>query len=71
MNEPASNDRLTALEIRNAEHERTIAELSDQIAQQWKTIDRLQKKLDMLTERFLALEEQAAPDIPVTKPPHW
>lgn len=71
MSEPASNDRLTALEIRNAEHERTIAELSDQIAQQWKTIDRLQKKLDTLTERFLALEEQAAPDIPVTKPPHW
>lgn len=71
MNEPASNDRLTALEIRNAEHERTIAELSDQIAGQWKTIDRLEKKLGTLTERFLALEEQAAPDIPVTKPPHW
>ena len=24
-----------------------------------------------LTNRFLALEEQAAPDVPVTKPPHW
>jgi SlyX protein len=34
-------------------------------------IDRLQKKLDALTERFLELEEQASPDIPVTKPPHW
>jgi SlyX protein len=34
-------------------------------------MDRMQRKLDALTERFLALEEQAAPDVPVTKPPHW
>ncbi|RIK83249.1 MAG: hypothetical protein DCC69_14615 [Hyphomicrobiales bacterium] len=64
-------DRLVALEIRYAEQERTLAELSDQLAQQWKTIERLQKKLDALTERFLALEEQATPEAPVTKPPHW
>ena len=70
MSAPAE-DRLTALEIRHAEQERVIAELSDQLAEQWKTLDRLQKKLDALTERFLALEESAAPEIPVTKPPHW
>jgi SlyX protein len=64
-------DRLTTLEIRAAEQERTIEELSGQIAQQWKTIERMQKKLDALAERFLALEEQTAPDVPVTKPPHW
>jgi SlyX protein len=64
-------DRLTTLEIRAAEQERTIEDLSGQLAEQWKTIDRMQKKLDALTERFLALEEQAAPDVPVTKPPHW
>jgi len=64
-------DRLTDLEIRSAEQERTIAELSDQLAEQWKVIERLQKKLDALTERFLALEEQALPDVPVTRPPHW
>ena len=66
-----SDDRLTALEIRAAEQDRTIEELSAEIAGQWKTIERLQKKLDALAERFLALEEQTAPDIPVTKPPHW
>jgi SlyX protein len=66
-----SSDRLTTLEIRAAEQERTIEELSGQLAEQWKTIDRMQKKLAALTERFLALEEQAAPDVPVTKPPHW
>jgi SlyX protein len=64
-------DRLTILEIRIAEQERTIDELSEQIAEQWKVIERMQHKLDTLTERFLALEEQSAPDIPITKPPHW
>ena len=65
------DERLVALEIRHAEQERTIADLSDQLARQWKTIERMQRKLDALTERFLALEERAAPEIPVTKPPHW
>ena len=67
----SADERLIALEIRAAEQEHTIGELSGQIAEQWKTIDRMQRKLDALTERFLALEEQAAPDVPVTKPPHW
>lgn len=64
-------DRQTALEIRAAEQERTIEELSGQIAEQWKVIERMQRKLDALSDRFLALEEQAAPEVPVTKPPHW
>ena len=64
-------DRLTALEIRYTEQEHMIAELSGQVAEQWKTIERLQRKLDALTERFLTLEDQAAPDVPVTKPPHY
>lgn len=64
-------DRLTTLEIRNAEQEHLIEELSGQIAQQWTVIDRMQKKLDALTERFLALEESSTPETPVTKPPHW
>lgn len=64
-------DRLTTLEIRHTEQEKTIEELSAQIAEQWKTIERLQKKLDTLAERFLALEEQSAPETPITRPPHW
>jgi SlyX protein len=66
-----SADRLTTLEIRAAEQERTIEELSGQIAEQWKVIERQQKKLDALADRFLALEEQAAPAHEATKPPHW
>ena len=64
-------DRLTTLEIRATEQEKTIDELSGQIAEQWKVIERMQRKLDALAERFLALEEQSSPDVPVTKPPHW
>ena len=64
-------DRMTTLEIRAAEQEKTVEELSGQIAEQWKVIERMQRKLDALTDRFLALEEQAGDDVPVTKPPHW
>jgi len=64
-------DRLTTLEIRATEQEKTIEELSGQIAEQWKVIERMQRKLDALTERFMALEEQSSPDVPITKPPHW
>lgn len=66
-----SDDRLTTLEIRSAEQEKTIEELSGQIAEQWKVIERMQKKLDALTDRFLVLEEQALTDTPITKPPHY
>lgn len=63
--------RLVQLEVLTTHQERAIAELSEQLAEQWKTIEKLQRKLDALTNRFLALEEQSAPDVPVTKPPHW
>ena len=66
-----TDERLTTLEMRTAEQERTIEELSGQIAEQWKVVDRLQKKLDSLVERFLSLEDETRPDTPVNKPPHW
>ncbi|MBX8802752.1 SlyX family protein [Pseudochrobactrum asaccharolyticum] len=65
------SERLTELEIRHAEQEKTIEELSGEIAEQWKLITALNKKLSALTDRFLELEEQTAPEITVTKPPHW
>jgi SlyX protein len=68
---PADEDRLIRLETIVAEQEKTIGELSAEIAEQWKTIERMRKKLAALAERFLELEEQARPEIPVTKPPHW
>lgn len=67
----SDESRLIGLEARAVEQEHVIEELSGQIAEQWKVIERLQKKLDALTERFLSLEEQAAPGHEITKPPHW
>jgi SlyX protein len=64
-------DRLTTLEIRSAEQEQTIEELSGQIAEQWGVIERMRKQLDMLNERFQAIEDNAGSDTPITKPPHW
>ncbi|MRG54411.1 hypothetical protein GF108_02280 [Phyllobacterium sp. SYP-B3895] len=64
-------DRLTRLEIIVTEQEKTIEELSGQIAEQWKTIEAMRRQLEALTDRFLVLEEHATPDIPITKPPHY
>ncbi len=69
MSMPA--DRLTTLEIRAAEQEKTIEELSGQIAEQWQVIEKMERKLSALTDRFLTLEEQTSPGHEVTKPPHW
>lgn len=66
-----ADDPLAILEMRAAEQERTIEELSGQIAEQWKVIEHMQRKLDVLTTRFLALEEHATPAPEATKPPHW
>lgn len=67
----AHKEKIITLEIKVTEQEKLLDELSQVISDQWKTIDKMSKKLDALTKRFLELEEQATPDIPVTKPPHW
>ena len=64
-------DRVARLEMIVAEQERTIEELSGQIAEQWSVVETLRRKLDLLTVRFIAVEEQSGSDVPVTKPPHW
>ena len=66
-----TDERITRLEMLVAEQERTIAELSEQLNVQWSVNEKMRKKLDALTERFLALEEQTLPEAPVTKPPHY
>ena len=66
-----TEERLVELEIRVALQEKTIEELASVVTEHWKTIEQLTKKLNALTDRFLVLEEQAAPEVPVTRPPHW
>ena len=66
-----ASDRLTTLEIRSAEQDKVIEDLSGQIAEQWGVIEKMRKRLDILNERFSALEEHGGADTPITKPPHW
>jgi SlyX protein len=50
--DPQPHDRLTALEELAAHQAHTIEELSFQLAEQWKVVDRLEYKLERLAERF-------------------
>lgn len=54
-----------------AHQAKTIDELSDQLAEQWKTIDQMRRALERLGERLIGLEERSADPVPVTRPPHY
>ncbi|SCW40740.1 SlyX protein [Rhizobium mongolense subsp. loessense] len=63
--------RITKLEEMVAHQAKTIDELSDQLAKQWKAVEQMRTKLDRLTERFLSLEEQSLEAPAITRPPHY
>jgi SlyX protein len=66
-----SEDRLRALEELTAHQAKTIDELSAELALQGENLRRVQKKLDAMAERFMALEETVTPAAEATRPPHW
>ncbi|KSV82376.1 hypothetical protein N182_00445 [Sinorhizobium sp. GL2] len=66
-----TDERITRLEETVAHQAKTIEELSDQLAEQWKVVEQARAKLDRLTERFLTLEEQSLDAPAITKPPHY
>lgn len=63
--------RIIALEETVAHQGLTIEELSGELAEQWKLIEQMRKKLERLTERFLELEEQSSEAPAITRPPHY
>lgn len=67
----SDSERLTRLEETVAYQAKTIDELSDQLAEQWKVLEQTRTKLDRLTERFLSLEEASLEAPAITKPPHY
>lgn len=71
MTQISHDSRLTELEIIVSDQGRTIDELSSAIAQQWQVIDALRKRLEALSERFHAVEENTPARPDNAKPPHW
>jgi SlyX protein len=66
-----SETRITGLEMLAAHQAQTIDELSAMVAEQWKVIDAMRKKLDEMSERFQAVEETSLGRPENVKPPHW
>ena len=65
------SDRITALEETVAHQGKTIDELSEQLTEQWKVIDRMKRMLERLGERLETMESGSGDGVPVTKPPHY
>jgi SlyX protein len=65
-------DKITGLEIRLAQQEHTLDELSGVVAEQSRMIDLYREQLRRLTDRMLNVEDTApgkGPDEP--PPPHY
>ena len=68
---PADAARTDALETLVAHQQRTIEELSDALAAQWRDLEALRRDVRRLTESVADLEEGRTTAVPVEKPPHW
>jgi SlyX protein len=71
LEQAMSENRITDLEMLAAHQAQTIDDLSAMVAEQWKVIDAMRKRLDEMTERFQAVEENALGRPENVKPPHW
>lgn len=64
-------DRLTALEERVAHQDRTIEDLNAAVTAQWREIDRLQRRLQMIDDQIAAVELLARTGQSEPPPPHY
>ena len=71
LEQAMSETRITDLEMLAAHQAQTIEDLSAMVAEQWKIIDAMRKRLDEMSERFQAVEETALGRSENAKPPHW
>ncbi|WP_375612388.1 MULTISPECIES: SlyX family protein [unclassified Bartonella] len=53
----SDEDRLIELEMKLAYQEKFIEELSREVTNQWKSLDEISKKVDILARRFSDLKE--------------
>lgn len=66
-----TDDRLTALEERAAFQDKTIDELNDVIAAQWREIDRLKRRMQAIDDQIAAVEQLARSGKAEPPPPHY
>ena len=66
-----SDDRLQKLEIHVAELEKTVAEMSDMISDQWKVIDALKSRVKLLSDQMAEAEYAGRKNLPEPPPPHY
>ena len=66
-----SKSELDRMQEMLAHHEKTVEELSTQLADQWRVISQMENQLEVLTRRFVSLEENSLPAPEITKPPHY
>ncbi|MBT3991614.1 MAG: SlyX family protein [Rhodospirillaceae bacterium] len=63
--------RVSELESHAAHQESIIQDLSDGIAQQWETIDKLVRATQQFKDQILNLEEGVQTILPDKPPPHY
>jgi len=71
MSKRTDGDRLTDLELRYMKLERLVDELSDVVATQQRSLDRLGAELARAIARLHDLGERSEGPIPDEKPPHY
>ena len=64
-----SDDRITALEIRIAHQDQTVAELNEVVTTQWRKIEALERQMGRLREEFQNSQQSAGGEEP--PPPHY
>ena len=64
-----SDDRITALEIRIAHQDQTIAELNDVVTTQWRKIEALERQMNRLREEVQNSQTERGGEEP--PPPHY
>ena len=67
--DPSVPDRVDALEIRAAHHERSLDELNEVVLAQWREIDRLTRLVLRLEDRLAEAEARAPRSNAVEPPP--
>lgn len=64
-------DRIEALEIRAAHQDRTIEDLNDVIADQWREIEKLRRLIARIDDQIAAVEHLARNGDKEPPPPHY